>query len=254
VTNRAAQLEANPSRQSLADADATPTGAAKLRPWQVLTIVVALAVGLAADVRTDVIGQALIGIVIWIVMFCFLARITVPERHAMMACLTIATAGELALSLGWGLYTYRLGNIAPFVPPGHVLLFMLGLWLASRITGHAARVVFVCAGLYSAGVALIGFDTFAAPLFLIIAIAWCALPAHRRLYAGTFTLSLVLEIYGTWLGVWSWALDVPGLPLATTNPPGTASAFYIALDALVVTAMMMILPPLKQRYGAVKAA
>lgn len=229
------------------------TAAANLRPRQALVIVVALALGLAADTRTDVIGQALIGIGIWTVMFRFLARAPAPERHALMACLTIATAGELALSLGWGLYTYRLGNIPPFVPPGHVLLFMLGLWLASRITDLAARVVFVCVGIYSAAVALAGLDTFAGLLFLVIAVAWGALPAHRRLYASTFALSLVLEIYGTWLGVWSWALDVPGMPLVTTNPPGTAGAFYCALDALVVTAMLLVVRPMNRRYDAIKA-
>ena len=230
------------------------TAAAQLRPHQVLVIVVALALGLAADARTDVIGQALIGIGIWTVMFWFLARAPAAERHALMACLTIATAGEVALSLGWGLYTYRLGNIPPFVPPGHVLLFMLGLWLSSRISDRAARVVFACAGLYSAAVALAGIDTLAGLLFGVIALAWCALPAHRGLYASTFALSLVLEIYGTWLGLWTWALEVPGMPLATTNPPGTAGAFYCALDALVVTAMLLVLAPVKQRYEAIKAA
>jgi hypothetical protein len=30
----------------------------------------------------------------------------------------IATTGEMLLSLGWGQYTYRLGNVPMFVPPG----------------------------------------------------------------------------------------------------------------------------------------
>ena len=255
MTNRTAECDANLASQHRLLAwtsYSTMTTAAKLHPLQLLGIVVTLALGLAADVRTDVIGQALIGIGIWGFMLCFLARAPATERHALMACLTIATAGELALSLGWGLYTYRLGNIPPFVPPGHVLLFMLGLWLAGRITDAAARVVFVCAGLYSAAVALVGLDTFAGPLFLVIVVAWYALPAHRCLFASTFTLSLVLEVYGTWLGVWSWALDVPGLALVTTSPPGTAGAFYCALDALAISAMLLFLPPLRQ--PAVKAA
>ena len=43
------------------------------------------------------------------------------------------TAGEVFLSLVWGLYEYRLGNIPLFVPPGHVLLFFLGTQIAQRI-------------------------------------------------------------------------------------------------------------------------
>ena len=45
----------------------------------------------------------------------------------MLACLLIATAGELFLALAWGLYSYREAGLPLFVPPGHVLLYMLGL-------------------------------------------------------------------------------------------------------------------------------
>ena len=43
----------------------------------------------------------------------------VPERHFYLSCIAIATAGELFLSLVWGLYTYRLENVPMFVPPGN---------------------------------------------------------------------------------------------------------------------------------------
>ncbi len=205
-----------------------------LRPSQLLLIVVTLACGLAAEVRTDIVGQTVLSAAIWLLLFCLLARIQRDQRYALMACMTIATIGELVLSLAWGLYTYRLGNIPLFVPPGHVLLLMLGLSLARRITEKMAYVVTGCAGIYAAIAAAAGLDTLAAPLFLVIAVAWFALPAHRRLYASTFLVSLGLELYGTWLGNWSWAVEVPGMPLVTTNPPGTVGAFYCALDALVV--------------------
>jgi hypothetical protein len=59
------------------------------------------------------------------------------QRPALLACLVYATAGEVFLSLAWGLYDYRLGNIPLFVPPGHVLLFFLGTQLASRLPDGA---------------------------------------------------------------------------------------------------------------------
>ena len=79
------------------------------------------------------------------------------------------------------------------------------------------------------------------------------MPSHRRLYASTFVLALALELYGTWLGNWSWAREVPGMPLVTTNPPGAAGAFYCALDALVLLASVRIVPRLSAWVAALKS-
>jgi len=221
----------------------------ELRSLHYLLIVLALAAALAADVHTDIVGQTALSAAIWLLLFSLLTRVRRDQRYLLMACLTIATIGELVLSLVWGLYAYRLGNIPLFVPPGHVLLLMLGLALARRISDKGAYVVTGCAGIYAAIATTTGLDTFAAPLFLIIAVAWLILPAHRRLYAGTFVVSLGLELYGTWLGNWSWAAQVPGMSLVTTNPPGTVGAFYCALDALVLATMLVIAP--RVRAGTV---
>jgi hypothetical protein len=50
-----------------------------------------------------------------------------------------------------------------------------------------------------------------------------------------FILSLVLELYGTWLGNWVWSYQVPWLALTGANPPIGAGAFYCVLDLLVVS-------------------
>src|SRR6267378_2891778 len=160
---------------------------------RVVLIVLTLAGGLAADVWTDIAGQALVSVAVWAVMLYLLDRVEPALRCGLMACLMIATAGEIFLSLGWGLYAYRLGNVPLFVPPGHVLLLLLGLSLARRMPEAAAN-------------------------------------------ASTFVLSLALELYGTWLGNWTWARDVPGMALVTTNPPAAAGACYCALDALTALA------------------
>lgn len=230
------------------------TSVARPGAYRVLGLTAALAIVLAIDVRTDLPGQVLIGAAMWTLMLALLARTAAAERHVLVTCLLLATAGELLFSLACGLYTYRLGNVPMFVPPGHVLLFMLGIALAQRITDRAANTVIGCAALYAAAAAFAGFDTFGILLALVIAAAWLASPRHRRLYAASFALSLVLELYGTWLGVWRWAPVVPGLPLVTTNPPGTVGAFYCALDALVMTATLVVVPSLRRGYAAVKAA
>jgi hypothetical protein len=43
-----------------------------------------------------------------------------------------------------------------------------------------------------------------------------------------------MEVYGTWLGNWTWAPVAPWLGFTTINPPLAAGAFYCMLDMLVV--------------------
>ena len=62
-----------------------------------------------------------------------------------------------------------------------------------------------------------------------------ALSPSRKLYATMLVLSLAMELWGTWLGNWTWRREVPWLGLVTDNPPLAAGAFYATLDLLVVS-------------------
>ena len=107
------------------------------------------------------------------------------SRHASL----IATAGEIFLSLVWGLYQYRLDNIPLFVPPGHVLLFYLR---------HADRVAHArcarrpgsrrLAAALTAVLACSGRDTLG-PLLLALFFPCLWLSPSRKLYATMFVLS-----------------------------------------------------------------
>ena len=207
-----------------------------------LLIAATLVGGLAVDVRTDIIGQTVMGIAVWALLLFLLHRMAHEVRCVLMTCLVIATIGEVLLSLVWGLYTYRLGNVPLFVPPGHVLLLLLGLRFAEHLPESIARAVLGCAGVYSIVVAVAGIDTLGIALFAIFAVASYVMPTQRRLYASTFVLSLALELYGTSLGNWTWAAEIARLDLVTTNPPGAAGAFYCALDALVAAASLQLVP------------
>ena len=211
-----------------------------IRRSHVLMMVLALTAGLAVDVRTDIPGQLAISAAVWLLLFHVLQSVQPQERRALIACLAIATAGELFLSLAWGLYTYRLENVPLFVPPGHVMLLLLGIRLAERMSARTADAVLGCAAAYALIAAAFGIDTFALPLFAILAAISVAMPRHRRLYASTFMLALLLELYGTWLGNWTWMREVPLFPLVTTNPPAIASAFYAVLDALVACTALLL--------------
>jgi hypothetical protein len=210
------------------------------KPQQAVLMLVCLAVGLAIDVRTELPGQIVLSAIVWAVLFYAIQRVDRAERQAVFACLAIATAGELFLSLVWGLYTYRLENIPMFVPPGHAMLLLTGMTIAERMSARTADVILGGAAAYGLVAAATGIDTFALALLAGLAVVYCALPTHRRLYASTFLLALALELYGTWLGNWAWHPRVPVLGLVTTNPPGLASAFYAALDGLVACTALVI--------------
>jgi len=215
----------------------------EIRPPALLAGIAMLALGLWADLHVELPGQLAIGAVVWVLMLGLLAPLPASERRFYLACVAIATAGELFLSLVWGLYTYRLGNVPLFVPPGHALMLMLGLSLARRMPEFAARTILGGAGAYTVLAALTGLDTLAVPLYLMLSVSVLALPAHRRLLASSFILTLMLELYGTTLGNWFWPREVPWVGLVTTNPPAIAGAFYCTLHALAIGAAALVAAP-----------
>jgi len=210
-------------------------GSAKL-----LAAIAILALGLWADVQVDLPGQLAIGAAVWGLFLALIAPLPAAERRLYLACVAIATAGELFLSLGWGLYTYRLGNVPMFVPPGHALMLMLGFSLTQRMPEAFARAILGGAGAYTLLAAVTGLDTLAVPLYLMLAVSVLSLPAHTRLFASSFVLTLTLELYGTTLGNWAWDREVPWVGLVTTNPPAIAGAFYCTLHALTIGARSLL--------------
>ena len=196
-------------------------------------IVATIAIGLVVDARGGAHGQLAVNLAAWAV-FARLWLVSAPaQRPALLACLVYATAGEVFLSLVWGLYDYRLGNIPLFVPPGHVLLFWLGTQFAARLPRGAEWAIAALAAAVTLSLALAGRDTLG-PLLLALFLACMAASRSRKLYATMLLLALAMELWGTWLGNWTWRLDVPWLGLVTANPPLAAGAFYAALDLLVV--------------------
>lgn len=201
-----------------------------------LAIVAAIVLGLLVDQEWSMHGQLAASVAVWIVCAWLWKRSDPGTRASLAACLAIATAGEVFLSLAWGLYRYRLGNIPLFVPPGHVLLFYLGTRIATRLPDRGPWAVAMLALPAVALLAANGSDTLGPILFAIfLGCLW--LSPSRRLYATMFVLSLAMELYGTWLGNWTWSARVPWLGLTSANPPIAAGAFYCVLDLLVLSSV-----------------
>jgi hypothetical protein len=154
----------------------------------------------------------------------------------------IATCVELFLSLVWGLYQYRWGNVPLFVPPGHGLLYLFALRAArtplmmerGRTVKHVAL---ACAALWAVG------GLTAAPLFLgwvdvfgalFLPVFFVLMRRPRALvYAACFFIAAELELVGTGFGNWAWATAAPVVHLPAGNPPSVIAGGYCVLDAVV---------------------
>jgi hypothetical protein len=208
-------------------------------PWnrrdlqRALLITGIIAGGLTLDQFVEFWGQTLTNIGIWAAFLCWLRGARSDDQLALAICVFYATLGEVFLSLVWGLYEYRLANVPLFVPPGHALLFMLGRLFAERAGAWIEWFVPLAAAPFVFLLAATGLGTLDALLFALFLL--CILSARAtRLYAVMFVLSLAMEVYGTWLGNWTWAPEAPWLGFTTINPPLAAGAFYCMLDMLVV--------------------
>jgi len=101
-------------------------------PLATLTIVTAwIATALALDQQVGYPGQLALGACTAVVLIALLALHPRRVRAQTLAVVVIATCGEVIGSLIWGLYSYRLENLPAFVPPGHGLVYLAGLSLAS---------------------------------------------------------------------------------------------------------------------------
>ena len=199
-------------------------GAPVLRSLLILAVI---AGGLAVDQHYS---QRLVDVSVWLLFLFFLWEARPRDRIALLACLGYAWLGELVLSPVLGLYEYREGSVPLFVPPGHVLLLMLGSSIAGAISLRLERIVPVVALPAVLLMGIVGMDTSALLLFAFF-LACVAFGPQPRLYAVMFVLALAMEIYGVWLGNWRWADEALGFTF--NNPPLAAGAFYCVLDWLV---------------------
>lgn len=198
-----------------------------------------VALGIPIDVLGGIAGQLVVTAAAWALALRCIAATAGELRARLIACLAIATAGELFLSLAWGLYDYRIGNVPPFVPPGHMLIMFLGIRLAARpLPRGIAGATLACAIAWALVAAWSGLGTI--DLALTALLAACLMlarsDAELRLYVIVFWLTLALELYGTVLGCWTWRPREAWFGLTSANPPLVAGAFYCVLDLMALAA------------------
>jgi hypothetical protein len=165
-----------------------------------------------------------------------------------LCCVAIATAGEVLLSIGWGLYSYQHALIPLYVPPGHGLLYALAIVTARQhVFRQYERTIFCLVLIAGSALALITLAVFGDTWGLLwwagsFALLWFA--RNRLMLSACFVYTLLLEWAGTANANWHWTPTVPYLGLTSANPPSGVGILYIVLDLLVVTiAAASVSPP-----------
>lgn len=209
-----------------------------------------LAALLAVDTQVGLAAQLGLGALTWIVLVAA-ARPLPAERRAQVAVvICAATVAELTGSILWGVYSYRLHNLPTFVPPAHGLVFMAGLSLSEALRGRIRALVLVAAaGAITWGalglVALPRTDAAGAlGVPLLVAFLWRS-PA-RAAYAGVFLVVAALELYGTAIGTWRWAAELPGLGIPDGNPPSGVASGYVWFDVMALLLAPRLLAVLRR--------
>jgi hypothetical protein len=204
-----------------------------------------LAALLALDHFATYPEQLGLGALTWVVLGAALWHVS-PERRAQaLGVVAFATVGEVTGSLIWGVYHYRLHNLPLFVPPAHGLVYLTGLSLAMSLRRHA-RALVATAAVVAAAWGLLGLTVLprrdvagAVGVPLLLVFLWRG--RNRAVYAGVFLVVASLELYGTAIGTWRWAHELPGLGIPDGNPPSGVASGYVWFDVMALLVAPMIL-------------
>jgi hypothetical protein len=200
-----------------------------------------IAAGLAVDQRWQPWGQATVDVLVWCLFAGLVFARRGSERVTLLACLAYAAAGEFVLSELLQLYQYRDGSIPLFVPPGHALLLLLGAAVAQQLGERRLRFVpWACFPLVGVA-ALTGLDP-SAPWLFALYVLCVRFGPNPGLYSVMFVLSLMMELYGVWLGNWAWTGEAVFGGPRVYNPPLAAGAFYCVLDWMVMATRERLYP------------
>jgi hypothetical protein len=195
-----------------------------------------LAALLAVDTHVGRSGQLALGVLTFVVLAAALRPLPPLARAQALGVVVFATIGEVTGSLVWGVYHYRLHNLPLFIPPAHGLVYLSGVALSRSLRDRA---VVWAAAIGAAGWGIVGLTVlprldvagaFGVPLLLVF--LWRS--RWRATYAGVFLVVAALELYGTSIGTWRWAHQLPGLGIPDGNPPSGVASGYVWFDVMAL--------------------
>jgi hypothetical protein len=195
-----------------------------------------LAVLLAVDTQVDLGAQVALGVLTWAVLFAAIWPLPAILRAQVIGVVVFATGAEVTGSLVWGVYRYRLHNLPLFIPPAHGLVYLSGLALASVVRPRLLVAVAAagCVGWGIAGVTVLPRLDVAGAMCVPLLCVFLWRSRFRAAYAGVFVVVAALELYGTSIGTWRWATELPGLGIPDGNPPSGVASGYVWFDVMAL--------------------
>jgi hypothetical protein len=197
-----------------------------------------LAALLAVDTQVDLHGQLALGALTWVTLLVAAKPLSTERRAQVAVVICAATVAELTGSILWGVYSYRLHNLPTFIPPAHGLVFMAGLALSQALRRYARPLVVVAATAASLwgvlGLTVLPRTDAAGALGVPLLLAFLWRSRARAAYAGVFLVVATLELYGTAIGTWRWAGELPGLGIPDGNPPSGVASGYVWFDVMAL--------------------
>ena len=222
-----------------------------------LSICAYLAILLAVDTQVDLRAQLALGALTWLVLVAVTRPLPGQRRAQVAVVICAATVAELTGSILWGVYSYRLHNLPTFVPPAHGLVFIAGLSLSEALRRHARALVLTAAAGASTwaflGLVALPRTDAAGALGVPLLLAFLWRSRARAAYAGVFLVVAALELYGTAIGTWRWAAELPGLGIPDGNPPSGVASGYVWFDVMALLLAPRLLGALR-RLGRPAAA
>jgi hypothetical protein len=220
-----------------------------------------LAALLALDHFASYPEQLGLGIVTWVLLVALAWQRPLIQRAMVLGVVCFATIGEVTGSLVWGVYRYRLHNLPLFIPPAHGLVYLTGIAIAAALAPHAKAVV-IAAAAAAATWGVLGLFVLprqdvagAVGVPLLLVFLWRS--RNRTIYASVFLVVAALELYGTAIGTWRWARELPGLGIPDGNPPSGVASGYVWFDVmalLVAPALVVALRTASTPRGLLRPA
>ncbi len=173
-------------------------------------------------------------LVVFVIVFF---QVNKRNKEQMIIAVIIAIIGEYLFSIVMGMYTYRLGNVPHYVPPGHALVYMAVLYFskAASILKHKVKIegfftVFII--IYATVFLVLKNDVFGFVMTAATLLILRKKPRERLFYLTMYITVAYLEIVGTYYLCWKWPATAWGIFdfLPSHNPPSGISFFYFLLD------------------------
>jgi hypothetical protein len=197
-----------------------------------------LGVLLLADRHATYPEQLALGALTCAIVVGLLASLPLQLAVMTVGVIAFATVGEVIASIIWGVYTYRLENLPLFVPPAHGIVYLTGVAVALSLRRHPRVVVWVAAVAVGAwgllGLTVLPRLDVAGAVGAVVLLAILLRSRNAAVYAGVFLVVAALELYGTAIGTWRWAVEVPGTGIPIGNPPSGVAAGYVWFDVMAL--------------------